>query len=91
MKCKPKQHIYKIPPFSHIMHVFVRGQMYDVSMQRISFEEIMSLIENGINNNKEVTGLPAYYSTNDQKIIMYPVPDKEYEIIIRYAPSVREF
>lgn len=87
MKCEYGKFKYKIPAFSDILHVCLRGKEYDVQIIRITPDQMLSLDFSLVSPH----GIPSCFSIIERELWLWPVPNCEYEIIIRYAPPVMEF
>ena len=81
MKCRKNKFKYKIPAFSSMMSVFIRGKMYDVNICRITSDQMASM-------DKSNSGVPACYFAQGTELILWPTPDKSYEVMLYYAPPI---
>lgn len=91
MRARIGQLSYKIPPISRIEQIFIEGnqkynQMYSSAIGYMSMEEFLKLDTN-------IQGRPTLCAINHtaSKIYFWPVPDKPYEIKVRYYSPVKEF
>ena len=89
MKLRRGRASYKIPAHSQIVGVHIGGnqkhnQMVSYAVMQVRLEEI------GVNT---VYGFPTRWAVTDfgTKIVFKPVPDKAYNVTVRYLPPMMEF
>lgn len=72
---------YQLPHYSDVRQVFIKGKDYDCYIERVATLPM-----------DDILGTPNYYYLDmNGQILIWPTPDKEYEIIVRYAPPLKEF
>lgn len=84
MQLKQWLNNYNIPPYSYIRTVTVKQNDFWRLCTGVSVNEIQ-------NRGELALGLPTYYALDNDKIIFWPTPDRDYEAKIQYAPPLMEF
>lgn len=93
MKTKRAEPAYKIDPFLDVILASIKFPIEAAAgltlLQRTSRAE---LVDAKASFMEPVLGRPSFYCASPATSIIefFPVPDQEYEIVIRYLPPMRE-
>lgn len=90
MKLKPGKYAYEIPPHTQVLSVAVDeretfGPSY--MLYSISFHEITDMLE----KDDLARGMPKYVALSGEVMVVFPRPDKPYNLVGHYTPPVQEF
>lgn len=83
---------YPMPPYSMIELVVVRTgdrridpKAFDIALSQVRQEEIRSRPE-----SQSMPTMFATYFDGHDKLMFWPTPDKDYEVIVRFAGPLQE-
>lgn len=88
MKIKTKIREYKIPDIHQVCLVAVRTAMVDYRLCQIAISEMFKL--SNVPDIDDVLGMPTMFAVNMNRLYLWPIPDKPYEMIVRYLPPMKE-
>ena len=86
MILKKGKRYYKAPPIGQVIGCHLRFGEFDKVLHFISRDSMAKLII----TEGSLVGEPVYLYIMDNKITVYPVPDKKYELRLIYYPPAME-
>ncbi len=81
MKTRKNQQGYRLPPFGEILHATVRDGM-GPHYRLLYLKEYQE--------NPPAPAMPRYFTLDGSKILLWPTPDKGYELTVRFYPPAQE-
>ena len=79
MKTRRRKDKYVLPnSFSKVLKGVLHGPAADYALREISVSDLVKIHKEA--NYQVVLGVPFYFVARDPEILLWPVPDKNYEI-----------
>ncbi|HSV21870.1 MAG TPA: hypothetical protein VLJ17_02455, partial [Xanthobacteraceae bacterium] len=79
---------YKIPPHTDIINVVVNGNQRHNQMVAYALVQVAFGYDG---KPKGQLGMPRQFAIIGSKIEFWPIPDKAYQVKVRYTPPIQEF
>jgi len=91
MKLERGKYDYKIEDCGHVQDVLVHENGYYRPLVPVSFDEFVAL-RNRERGKADIWAKPVYsaWQAVTNLLFLYPAPDEDYTITVRYYPHMRE-